>query len=128
MTKLLQKFRVDWETDVVSMGHMDDSERGGNDTDPSPETIAAYNALPGVVPLDQQVKPEWGRRWLRIAELVRENSSGSKMVRRVLRLDSPLPRPRKWTEPFRVCLRTRGPCSFCPSLLAALFSIGRRFS
>lgn len=66
---VLDKYRLDWELDIVSLARDEsiggDMKSGGPCMQPSPTTVASYNALPGVEKVRNQDKSEWVERWLR---------------------------------------------------------------
>lgn len=86
---LCSKYRFnDWTCSVEALSSMD-----GGSTEPHPQTIKTYEALPGVQPIMKQKQPFWAKRWLRIGELIRENSSKAAMVYVTM------PFPRSWMRP-----------------------------
>jgi solute carrier family 12 (sodium/potassium/chloride transporter), member 2 len=60
---MIRKFRFDWEAEAIPT----------NGQGPSPETVARYEKMTGK-PVDEQHRPNVTRKWLRLSEIMRENS------------------------------------------------------
>jgi sodium/chloride transporter 3 len=80
----LKRLRLKFEITFVSL-----LQGGGNSATQSPhgptaETVAAYDALEGVTPIEQQsvggADHTWMYRWLRISELIKEHSQFASFV------------------------------------------------
>lgn len=87
---LLTKFRFSWEADVQCL--CDDDNLSG---EPARHTIEKYENLPGVQKIGKQKQEVWTNKWLRIGEILKENTDTVKAA--IIYITMPF--PRSWMEP-----------------------------